>query len=155
MVFTAAGAAVGKLIIYGAAKGFQSRLSRIKNVQTLARWLQDRRFLVAVFITAVIPVLPLDDYLYIGAGAARTRLLPMFSVTIAAKVVKSTFEIALEFYGVLVITSHLFGLSRVESSILLTIVFVVLGVLLFKYDWESILHRLHLGASQAASPVAK
>ena len=90
---TAAGAAIGKLVIYGTAKGFKGRLSRNKNVRLLERWLQDRRFLIAVFVAAVVPLLPLDDYIYIGAGAAKTRLAPMFSVTIAAKLIKSAFEI--------------------------------------------------------------
>lgn len=155
VVVTAAGAAIGKLIIYGAAKGVKGWLSRNKNVQLLGRWLQDRRFLVAVFITAVIPVLPLDDYIYIGAGAARSRLAPMFSVTIAAKVVKSAFEIALELFGVIRIYRYtrFLGLSPVETSLLLTVVFVVLGVFLFKYDWQSLLNRPGLGAlGKATSP---
>lgn len=153
VVVTAAGAAIGKLIIYGAAKGFKSRLSRNKNVQLLAKWLQDRRFLVAVFITAVVPLLPLDDYLYIGAGAAKTRLAPMFAVTIAAKLVKSADEIALEFYGVVGITTltgHFLGLSRLDFSILLTVVFIALGIFLFKFDWEGALHRAGVTAPPAA-----
>jgi hypothetical protein len=154
VVVTAAGAAIGKLIIYGAAKGFKGWLSRNRNVQLLARWLQDRRFLVAVFVAAVIPVLPLDDYIYIGAGAAKTRVLPMFSVTIAAKLLKSTFEIGLELFGVIKITNfttRFLGLSRVDVSLLLTIVFVVLGVLLFKYDWEGLLHGRRMSSSASAS----
>ena len=142
MDVTAAGAAIGKLVIYGTAKGFKGRLSRNKNVRLLERWLQDRRFLIAVFVTAVMPLLPLDDYIYIGAGAAKTKLAPMFSVTIAAKLVKSTFEIGLEFFGILKITNvttRLFGLSRIDFSILLTIAFVLLGIFLFKYDWERFL----------------
>jgi hypothetical protein len=142
VLVTAAGAAIGKLVIYVAAEGFKGPLSRNKNVQLLARWLQDRRFLVAVFVTAVIPLLPLDDYLYIGAGAAKTRLAPMFSVTVAAKLVKSTFEIGLEFLGVLKVTdltTRFLGLSRLDISIILTVAFLVLGVFLFKYDWEKVL----------------
>jgi hypothetical protein len=142
VIVTAAGAAIGKLVIYGMGAGFSRRLSHNRNVQLLARWLQNRQFLLAVFITAVIPLLPLDDYIYIGAGAAKTRLLPMLSVTIAAKLIKSTVEIGLEFLGLLRIRSfalHFLRLSNLEFSILLTIVFVILGVLLFKYDWGQIL----------------
>lgn len=142
VVVTAAGAALGKLIIYGAAKGFEKRLSGNKNVQLLGRWLQDRRFLLAVFLTAVIPLLPLDDYIYIGAGAAKTRLAPMFSVTIAAKILKSAAEIGLGFMGVIRIMNvmtHVFGLTRLEFSIFLTVVFIALGIFLFEYDWEKFL----------------
>ena len=149
VVVTAAGAAIGKLIIYGAAKGMKGWLSRNRNVQLLGRWLQDRRFLVAVFISAVIPVLPLDDYIYIGAGAARSRLVPMFSVTIGAKVVKSAFEIALELFGVIKIygVTRFLGLSRVEVSLILTLAFVVIGVVLFMYDWEALLHGRRTSSS--------
>jgi len=153
VVVTAAGAALGKLIIYGAAKGFERTLSRNKNIQILGRWLKDRRFLVAVFVAAVIPALPLDDYIYIGAGAAKTRLAPMFAVTIAAKLVKSAGEIGLGFLGVIRIMNvmeHFFGLSRLEFSIFLTILFIAIGVFLFAYDWQ----KLVPGAAIApASPM--
>ncbi len=135
---TAAGAAIGKLIIYGGAKGFKRQLARNKNVQLFSRWMQDRRFLAAVFVTAVIPMLPLDDFIYIGAGAARVKLAPMLSVTIAAKLVKSTFEIGLEYFGILgtaIFAKHFLGLSRFDFSILLMIAMMIIGVFLFKYDW--------------------
>ena len=135
---TAAGAAIGKLIIYGGAKGFKRQLARNKNVQLFSPWLQGRWFLAAVFVAAVIPMLPLDDFIYIGAGAARVKLAPMLSVTVAAKLVKSTFEIGLEYLGILGtanLASHFLGLSRFEFSILLMIVMMIIGVFLFKYDW--------------------
>jgi hypothetical protein len=152
VIITAAGAALGKLIIYGTAKGLQRTLSKNRNVQLLGEWLQDRRFLVAVFITAVVPLLPLDDYIYIGAGASKGRLLPMFSVTIAAKLVKSAAEIGLGFFGMIRVVdamTHLFGLNRLEFSVLLTIFFIALGIFIFEYDWESLLHR---GARQPTPP---
>lgn len=162
VVITATGAAIGKLIIYGGAKGFQKPLSHNKNVQLLGKWLQDTRFLLAVFIAAVIPVLPLDDYIYIGAGAAKSRLAPMFAVTIGAKLVKSALEIGLEFLGIYRITSittRYLGLSRIEFSILLTIVFIVLGIFLFKYDWSRFLgdplSRLKSGETPPASQFAR
>jgi hypothetical protein len=137
---TATGAAIGKLIIYFSAKGFQRRLTGNKNVQLLSRWIQNQRFLVIVFVTAVIPLLPLDDYIYIGAAGTKARMIPMLSVTIAAKLVKSAVEIGLEFLGILGITgitTRYLGLSRVEFSLALTVVFIILGVFLFKYDWGS------------------
>jgi hypothetical protein len=153
---TAAGAAMGKLVIYGGAKGFQRQLSRNKNVQLLGGWLQHRRFLWAVFLTALIPALPLDDYIYIGAGAAKARLGPMVSVTVAAKLVKSTLEIALEFFGIVNITNltrHVLGISSFEFSIILTIVFIILGIFLFKFDWERVLPRgLIAGSSSSPTP---
>lgn len=142
VLITAAGAVTGKLVIYGGGRAFKGSLSKNRNVQLLARWLQDRRFLVAVFISAVIPFFPLDDYIYIGAGAARTKLTPMLSVTVAAKLVKSAFEIELEFLGILRIASftrHVLRISSLEFSLLLTAAFIVLGIFLFKFDWGRVL----------------
>lgn len=141
---TAIGAALGKLAIYGGAKVFKRQLAANKNVQLLDRWLERRRFLVALFVTAVVPLLPLDDYIFIGAGASKAKLIPMMSVTVAAKVVKSAVEIALEFFGILNIaylTRHIFGLSGLELSAILSVVMVVLGVFIFKYDWGRFLGR--------------
>jgi hypothetical protein len=151
VLITAAGAVIGKLVIYGGAEMFKGRLSKNKNVQLLAEWLKDRRFLVAVFVTAVIPFLPLDDYIYIGAGAAKTRLAPMLSVTVAAKIVKSTFEIGLEFLGILKVTdftTRVLRISPFEFSILLTVVFIFLGIFIFRFDWGRF-----LGKAQGKIPV--
>jgi hypothetical protein len=143
-IFTALGAAVGKLIIYGGAKGVGGKLKDNKNVKLLGSWLQHRRFLIVVFITAVIPILPLDDYLYLGAGAQKVRLLPMFSVTVFAKLAKSAAEIWLEFIGVLQITRMIprfLGLTPFEFSILLSVLFIILGIFIFKFDWTRLINR--------------
>ena len=142
VLITGAGAAIGKLVIYGGAGAFKGRLSKNRNVQLLARWLHDRRFLVAVFVTGVVPLLPLDDYIYIGAGAAKTKLAPMLSVTLAAKLVKSAVEIELAFLGVMRVanfTRHVFHITQLEFSIVLTVAFVAVGIFLFRYDWERLL----------------
>jgi len=141
---TALGAALGKIVIYGSAKVFERQLAGNKNVQLLEQWLQHRSFLLAVFVAAVIPLLPLDDYIFIGAGGTRGRLLPMISVTTGAKLVKSTVEISLEFFGIINIaylTRHYLGLSSLELSIILSLVMIVLGIFVFKYDWAKILNR--------------
>jgi len=141
---TAAGAAIGKLVIYGGAKGFRRQLSRNNNVKLLSEWVQHRRFLWAVFLAAVVPLLPLDDYIYIGAGATRAKLLPMVSVTVAAKLVKSSVEIGLELFGIINITRFArtyLGISSFEFSVLLTVAFIILGVFLFSYDWGHFLVR--------------
>ena len=145
VAITAAGAAIGKLVIYGGAKGFKRQLARNKNVQLFSPWLEGKWFLPAVFVAAVIPALPLDDFIYIGAGAAKVKLAPMLSVTVAAKLVKSTFEIGLEYLGIFgtaKVASHVLGLSRFEFSIFLMIVMMIIGVFLFKYDWGKLMHDL-------------
>lgn len=155
---TAAGAAIGKLVIYSGAGAFTKQLSRNKNVQLIARWLNHRRFLIAVFVTALIPLLPLDDYIYIAAGAVRSRLAPMVSVTVVAKLLKSAVEIELEFLGIINvarIARHFFGISSLDLSAILTLVFVALGIILFKVDWTRFLGSPSVkGAAEQTTPSA-
>lgn len=155
VLITAAGAAIGKILIYFGAGAFKGTLSKNRNVQLLARWLQGRRFLVAVFVCAVVPLLPLDDYIYIGAGAAKTRLTPMLSVTLAAKLVKSAAEIELELLGILRVanfTRYVLRISPLEFSILLSVLFVAIGIFVFEFDWgkfiSEALERLPQSARQ-------
>jgi len=141
---TAVGAALGKLVIYGSARGFKRQLLGNKNVQLLHKWMENRQFFVALFVTAVIPLLPLDDYIFIGAGASKGKLTEMLAVTTAAKLVKSAVEIYLEYFGILRIaqfTHKLLGMTSLELSLVLSLVFIVLGVFLFKYDWEKLIGR--------------
>jgi hypothetical protein len=137
---TALGATLGKIIIYAGAKGFQRNLRKNRNVKLLGRWLGKSSFYLALFVTALIPALPLDDYVYLGAGANNARLAPMQVVTFLAKLVKSAFEILLELSGVIGftnITYHILGLSRLDVSILLSAATVIIGVVIYKIDWET------------------
>jgi membrane protein DedA with SNARE-associated domain len=138
VLVTAMGASIGKVFIYAGAKGFQQTLQKNRNVRLLGTWLGKTGFYLALFITALIPALPLDDYVYIGAGANDARLPPMLGVTFLAKLAKSSFEILLELSGIFVITPHgkLFGLSRLDFSILLSVALIVVGVVIYKVDWE-------------------
>jgi len=154
---TALGATCGKIVIYFGALGLKKSLLKNRNVQLLGRWLGSGGFYLGLFITALLPVLPFDDYVYIGAGANGGRLAPMLGVTFVAKLAKSAFEILLELSGLLEITRlthHLFGLSRLELSIVASALFVVLGIATYKIDWEPITSwvtdRFHKEAPAAA-----
>ncbi len=136
---TALGATLGKIVIYFTAVGLQRSLLKNRNVRLLGTWLGQTGFYLGLFVTALLPILPFDDYVYIGAGANRGKLAPMLGVTFLAKLVKSAFEILLELSGLLEIsrlTHHLLGLSRLELSILASAAFVVLGIATYKIDWQ-------------------
>jgi len=138
---TALGATIGKIVIYFTAVGLQKSLLRNRNVRLLGTWIGKSGFYLGLFITALLPILPFDDYVYIGAGANRGRLGPMLGVTFLAKLVKSAFEILLELSGLLEIsrlTHNLLGLSRLELSIVASVAFVVVGVATYKVNWEPI-----------------
>jgi membrane protein YqaA with SNARE-associated domain len=141
---TALGATLGKLVIYYSAVGLKKTLQKNKNVKLLGTWLGKSGFYVGLFVTALLPVLPLDDYVYIGAGANRGKLAPMLGVTFLAKLAKSAFEILLELSGLLEIsklTHRFLGLSRIQLSIVASLAFIVLGIAIYKIDWEPFVSR--------------
>jgi hypothetical protein len=141
---TALGATLGKIVIYVTALGLQKSLLKNRNVRLLGTWLGKSGFYLGLFITALLPILPFDDYVYIGAGANQGRLAPMLGVTFLAKLAKSAFEILLELSGLLEIarlTHNVLGLSRLELSVLGSAAFVVIGIATYKVDWLPIILR--------------
>ena len=141
---TALGATMGKIVIYFSAVGLKNSLQKNKNVRLLGTWLGKSGFYLGLFVTALLPALPLDDYVYIGAGANRGKLAPMLGVTFIAKLVKSAFEILLELSGLLAInrlTHRLFGLSSLQLSIVASAAFILLGIAIYKIDWEPFIVR--------------
>jgi hypothetical protein len=152
---TAVGATLGKIVIYYTAVGFQNSLRRNRNVRLLGTWLGRTGFYLGLFVAALLPVLPFDDYVYIGAGANRARLEPMLGVTFLAKLLKSAFEILLELTGLLEIsklTHHFLGLSRLELSIVASAAFVVLGIVTYKVNWEPLAARAGRWLSRRPQP---
>ena len=141
---TAAGASLGKRVIYAGGKRFRGRLGQNKSVMALERVLERRLGLAVVFVTALIPGLPLDDYVYLGAGASSSRLTGMFVITFVAKLLKSFLEIGIEYAGLgrLYNATGLTGLSRIETSILFSVVFLIVGVVFYKVDLEKVISRL-------------
>jgi len=144
VLVTATGASLGKLVIYGGGKRFSGRLGQNKTVMVLGRLLERKMGLAVVFVTAIIPGLPLDDYLYVGAGASSSRLTSMFIITFLAKILKSFLEIGIEYAGLgrLYTATGLTGLSRLETSILFSLVFLVVGVVFYKVDLDRVTSRL-------------
>lgn len=159
VLVTGVGAAAAKSVMYYGALGFGPKLRTNRNIRLLSAWMSRRSFLVALFVAAFVPVLPLDDYIYIGAGANRAKLSVMLAVTLAAKIAKSAFEISLELLGIIKVSGVLefFGISGFELSIILTVFFLVLGVVVYKVDWEKVLRALKIrvdwGRSERKEPL--
>jgi len=153
---TALGATLGKIVIYFTAVGLKRSLLKNRNVRLLGTWIGRTGFYLGLFITALLPILPFDDYVYIGAGANHGKLAPMLGVTFLAKLLKSAFEILLELSGLLEITrlTHNFlGLTRLEISIVASGAFVVLGIATYKLNWGPIAARVgRLFARRPAQP---
>ncbi|BCU69273.1 hypothetical protein [Stygiolobus caldivivus] len=131
------GAALAKILTYLLGVGLEKPLNKNKNLPILKRFINSKYFLLSLFILAILPGLPLDDYLYIGGGLVKTSLLRMIKITIPAKIIKSSIEIPLEILGIIQISS-ISGLSPLELTIISSVAFVILGIILVKIDWERI-----------------
>jgi hypothetical protein len=141
ILVSAVGATLAKLAIYFGAFEFKGRLAKNRNVRLLGRFSSTRGFYLVLFVAALIPVFPFDDLIYIGAAATSASLGIMISVTLWAKILKSLIEISLEF-TVLRGLATILGGSQILLTLALTAVFIVIGVLLYKVDWELALNRL-------------
>jgi hypothetical protein len=150
VIVSALGAAAAKVVIYVGALGLKNLLLRNQNVRLIGRYSTTDTFYFVLFVAALLPVFPFDDYIYIGAGASSVSLGLMSAVTLVAKVVKSGVEIALE-YTILRELSGLLGIHRLDLTLLLTGVFIVLGIVVYKLDWEGVYRRIR-GKSSGATP---
>jgi hypothetical protein len=150
-IVSAIGATVAKAVIYFGAFGFKGVLLKNKNVRLIGKYSSTDAFYLALFVTALLPVFPFDDYIYIGAGAVSASLRLMLGVTLLAKVAKSVAEIALE-YTILRSLSNLFGIHRLDLTLLLTAAFIVIGIVVYKVDWEAAYDRLKGMVRPLASP---
>ncbi len=144
VIVSATGAALAKVVIYYGAFGFRGFLTKNKNVRLIGRESSRSEFYLVLFVTALLPVLPLDDFIYIGAGATKAPIVLMTVITLASKTVKSGFEIALE----LTVLRDLGGflgitlLGSIDATIVLSLGFVVLGIGLYRLDWEKWFHKV-------------
>ena len=138
---SAVGATLAKFVMYFGGFGFKRVLEKNRNVQLLGRYSSSWGFYLALFVAALFPVFPFDDLIFIGAGAASASLGAMASVTLLAKLLKSFGEIALEFTIFRGLSSAL-GNNQLLVTAALTVVFVVIGVIAYKVDWEGALKRV-------------
>ncbi len=146
IAITAIGASASKNVMYALGIGLRTPLSGNKNVSLLKRFAERRSFYVAVFVFAFLPALPLDDYLYVGGGVAAASALKVNAVALAGKLAKSAFEIPLEIAGLAYLGgfTRRFGLSLIDLSAIFAVAFVIIGYVLLKVDWESVLRKAGL-----------
>jgi hypothetical protein len=152
VLLSALGATAAKVVIYYGAFGFRKQLLRNRNVRLIGRYSLKGPFYIVLFVAAVIPVFPLDDFLFIGAGATSASIGVMSSVTLLAKLVKSTAEVWLEF----TVLSGLAGLLGTQSVLLtgaLTAAFIAIGIVVYAADWEKALARVGLAKGIGRNPV--
>ncbi len=150
VVASAVGATLAKVVIYYGAFGFKKILVRNKNVQLIGRNSSRGTFYLVLFGTALMPVLPLDDFIYIGAGATAASLGLMSIVTLLAKLTKSAFEVAVEF-TILTDVGQAFGFNSLDATLALSALFLLVGIGIYKLDWEKAYRKLRTRKDGAPS----
>ncbi len=144
IVASGVGAAVSKNVIYGAGAFMERWLGRNRNVNLLRRFSGSRYFYLALVVLAILPGFPVEDYVYFGSGAARIPLLKLNAYMLVAKLAKSAVEIPVELMGIGLVSGYLsfLGLTPFDLGVISSIAFVLLGLAVFKLDWESLLERI-------------
>lgn len=130
-------AATAKVATYALGIALKRPLKENKNIAFLKRFSETRGFTMTLFVTAILPGLPLDDYLFIGGGVVRAPLTRMLAVTLLAKLLKSAVEVPLVTFGIIHVSS-LTGVGALELTVISSLLFLLLGFVLLKVDWEKL-----------------
>lgn len=135
---TATGAAISKTVMYAIGLILRKPLKENKNMIFLSKFVHFRSFYITLFVLALIPFFPFDDYFFLGAGVVKSSLPRLLYITVLAKLLKSSVEIPLEIAGFITIIHYTrrLGITELELGIISTAVFIVLGYILLKIDLE-------------------
>ncbi|MCE4608656.1 MAG: VTT domain-containing protein [Caldisphaeraceae archaeon] len=141
IVLASLGAILSKIIIYLAGKFFKKSLRKNRNIMFLSKVSDSNTFYIILFTLAVIPIFPFDDYLFIAAGAVEVSLLKAIFALVVAKLIKTALEVYIELKVILAISS-LLTLAKPTIGAILTIAFIVFGIIIFKIDWEHYYNKI-------------
>jgi hypothetical protein len=144
IVVTALGAAVSKNIMYLIGVALRRPMSRGRNMVLLRGLLKLGYMWLIVVILAIIPGLPLDDYVYVGTGAAGASLTRLNAYVLLGKLIKSAIEIPIELTMLRAAyeATSMLGLTRLDFQIAFAVAFTVAGIMLYRLDWLSIYNWL-------------
>ncbi|QXJ31419.1 hypothetical protein [Saccharolobus shibatae] len=140
IVLSGLGASLSKLVMYALGIAIRKPLKNNKNILFIEKISRSYGFYIALLILSILPILPLDDYIFLAGGIAKLSVFKMVVVSIISKIIKSAIEISIELAGISLLASVL-GINAFELSLISILVFVLLGILLFKLDWEQLLRK--------------
>jgi len=135
ILISATGATLAKSLMFAIGLILKIPLKRNKNVTFFMQIVKKRSFFLGLLITAILPILPLDDFFFLIGGTSNASLVRMLSITFVAKLIKSGIEIPLEVFGIIVISRHI-SLEPFILGIISSIIFTIIGIALFKIDAE-------------------
>ena len=144
IVVTALGAALAKNTMYLIGVALRRPMAKSRNMIFLRGLLRFGFLWLIIIVLAVIPGIPLDDYLYVGTGAAGASLSRLNAYVLLGKLIKSSIEIPIELtlLNTIYNATSTLGLSRLEFQLIFAIAFTALGVVLYKLDWWSMYNWL-------------
>ena len=139
IVITALGAALAKNTMYLIGVALRRPMAKSRNMMLLRGLLRFRFLWLIVIVLAVIPGIPLDDYLYVGTGAAGASLSRLNAYVFLGKLIKSSIEIPIELalLNTIYNATSILGFSKLEFQLTFAIAFTALGIILYKLDWLS------------------
>lgn len=140
ITISALGATLAKAIMYSVGVILRKPLRNNKNVMLFMKVANKRSFFVALFISAVVPIFPLDDFVFLIGGTSKASIARMLFVTFLAKMIKSGVEIPLEVYGIIEISRILY-IEAFNLALISSIALTILGILVFKIDIEIIYEK--------------
>jgi hypothetical protein len=119
-------------------------MSRGRNMALLRGLLKLGYMWLIVVILAIIPGLPLDDYVYVGTGAAGASLTRLNAYVLLGKLIKSAVEIPIELTMLRAAyeATSMLGLTRLDFQVAFAVAFTVAGIMLYRLDWLSIYNWL-------------
>lgn len=137
IVVTALGASLSKNAMYALGIALRGALSRNRNIALVRGLARTGLLWPIVVVLAIIPGLPLDDYLYIATGAAETKVALLNAYIFLGKLIKSSIEIPIEliiFRSTYHALSSL-GLGKLDFQLAFATLFTTLGIVIYKVDW--------------------
>ncbi|MCG2869507.1 MAG: hypothetical protein L7H10_02015 [Vulcanisaeta sp.] len=143
VMVTAVGAAVSKNVSYALGYALKRPLRKTSAVRLIGALSNKAPLWILVIVLAAIPGLPLDDYLYIGAGAAVVSPLRLNAYVLIGKVIKSSIEIPIElllFSSIYTVFKYSIGLSLFQ--VITAVVFTILAIVVFRIDWVRIYTKI-------------
>ncbi|WP_291766596.1 hypothetical protein [Caldivirga sp. UBA161] len=149
IVITALGAALAKNAMYLIGVALRRPMSKSRNIIFLRGLLRLGFLWLIVIILAVIPGIPLDDYLYVGTGAAGVSLSRLNAYIFLGKLIKSSIEIPIELalLNTIYNATSVLGLSKLEFQLIFAIAFTALGIVLYRLDWWNMYNWLKMRIS--------
>jgi len=143
IIVTAVGAAISKNVSYALGYALKRPLRKTSAVRLIGALSNKAPLWILVIVLAAIPGLPLDDYLYIGAGAAVVSPLRLNAYVLIGKVIKSSIEIPIElllFSSIYTVFKYSIGLSLFQ--VITAVVFTILAIVVFRINWVRIYTKI-------------